>query len=247
MQLAYLFERSSFYREKLGAAGIASAETAGGLADIAQLPLTEKREIKATCTPGNPIGTHLCAAPAEIVRIYSTSWTTGTPSYIPLTAGDLDNWVTGSARSYGTSGVATGQRIVSTYNAGPFVAGAALAAFDRLGLSHIPVGTGNTARLVAAIELLEPAAAALTPSYAAYLVEWAAERDVDLRGSSVERVLVAGEPGGGEPSFRAMLEEGWGARVTEAMGIGDIGRRCGASASTRTGCTWAHTASSTPS
>ena len=63
----------------------------------------------------------------------------------------------------------------------------------------------------------------LTPSYAAHLVEWAAERGVDLRGSSVERVLVAGEPGGGEPAFRAMLEEGWGARVTEAMGIGDIG------------------------
>src|SRR3954470_20311094 len=37
------------------------------------------------------------------------------------------------------------------------------------------------------------------------------------------RGLVAGEPGGGEPAFRAMLEEGWGARVTEAMGIGDIG------------------------
>ena len=63
----------------------------------------------------------------------------------------------------------------------------------------------------------------LTPSYAAYLVEWAAERGVDLRGSSVERVLVAGEPGGGEPAFRARLEEGWGAQVTEAMGIGDIG------------------------
>ena len=54
-------------------------------------------------------------------------------------------------------------------------------------------------------------------------IEWAAERDVDLRASSVERVLVAGEPGGGEPAFRAKLEEGWGARVTEAMGIGDIG------------------------
>ena len=37
------------------------------------------------------------------------------------------------------------------------------------------------------------------------------------------RVLVAGEPGGGEPAFRAKLEEGWGAKVTEAMGIGDIG------------------------
>jgi phenylacetate-CoA ligase len=63
----------------------------------------------------------------------------------------------------------------------------------------------------------------LTPSYAARLVEWAAERDFDLAGSSVERVLVAGEPGGGEPGFRAKLEEGWGAQVTEAMGIGDIG------------------------
>ena len=63
----------------------------------------------------------------------------------------------------------------------------------------------------------------LTPSYAAYLVEWTGERGVDLRGSSVERVLVAGEPGGGEPAFRARLEDGWGARVTEAMGIGDIG------------------------
>ena len=48
-----------------------------------------------------------------------------------------------------------GERIVSTYNAGPFVAGAALAAFDRVGLCHIPVGTGNTDRLMLAIELLQ--------------------------------------------------------------------------------------------
>jgi phenylacetate-CoA ligase len=221
--VGYLFERSAFYREKLAAAGFESAAAAGGLEEIGQLPLTEKRELKATSTPDNPIGTHLCASPDEIVRIYSTSGTTGTPSYIPLTAGDLENWVAGSARSYGASGVAAGERIVSTYNAGPFVAGAALAAFDRLGLSHIPVGTGNTARLVKAIELLRPQVAALTPSYAAYLVEWATERDVDLSASSVERVLVAGEPGGGEPAFRAKLEAGWGARATEAMGIGDIG------------------------
>ena len=135
-----------------------------------------------------------------------------------MTAGDLDNWVTGSARSYAASGIEPGQRIVSTYNAGPFVAGAALAAFDRIGLAHIPVGTGNTERLVQAIEQLRPEAAVLTPSYAAYLAE-----NFDLRASSVERVLVAGEPGGGEPAFRAKLEKGWGAKVTEAMGIGDIG------------------------
>ena len=222
-QLAYLFERSAFYREKLGAAGLGSPADAGGLGDIARLPLTEKRELRATFTPDNPFGAHLCAAPSEIVRIHSTSGTTGTPSYIPLTAGDLENWITTSAASYAASGVASGQRVVTTYDAGPFVAGAALAAFDRIGLCHIPLGTGNTERLLIAIELLRPQAAVLTPSYAAYLVEAAADRGLDLARSSVERVLVAGEPGGGEPAFRRMLEEGWGARVTEAMGIGDIG------------------------
>ena len=222
-QLAYLYDRSPFYSEKLAAAGFPTVEAAGGLEDIPLLPLTEKAEVKATTTAENPIGAHLCAARGEIARIYSTSGTTGTPSYIPLTAGDIENWVTGSARSYSASGVEPGQRIVSTYNAGPFVAGAALEAFERIGLGHIPVGTGNTERLMLAVELLEPEAAVLTPSYAAYLLEWAAERGKDLRESSVTRVLVAGEPGGGEPAFRQKLEDGWGAKVTEVMGIGDIG------------------------
>ena len=195
-QLAYLLERSPFYREKL--AGFEEAD----LDDIAELPLTDKRELRETCTAENPFGAHLCAAPPEIVRIYSTSGTTGAPSYVPLTSGDLDNWITASARSYAASGVSAGQRIVSTYNAGPFVAGAALAAFERIGLCHIPFGTGNSERLVQAIQQLKPEAVVLTPSYAAYL----AERNPELAESSVERLLVAGEPGGGEPAFRAKLE-----------------------------------------
>jgi phenylacetate-CoA ligase len=212
-QLAYLVERSPFYREKL-----AGHDTSGGLDSIARLPLTDKQEVKATCTPDNPFGAHLCVGRGEIVRIYSTSGTTGTPAYIPLTADDLENWVTGSARSYAASGIGPGDTVVTTYNAGPFVAGAALDAFGRIGVTHVPVGTGSSERLLLAIEQLRPEAVVLTPSYAAYLLELA-----DLRGSSVRRVLVAGEPGGGEQAFRAKLEDGWGARVTEAMGIGDIG------------------------
>jgi phenylacetate-CoA ligase len=194
-QLAYLLERSPFYRRKL-----ARSDTGGGLEGIAALPLTEKAELKATSTTDNPFGAHLCVDPAELVRIYSTSGTTGSPSYIPLTAGDLDNWVAASARSYAASGIAAGDRVLTTYNAGPFVAGAALDAFERIGVTHIPVGTGTSERLLRAIEEL-----------------------ADLRPSSVRRVLVAGEPGGSEPAFRAKLEDGWGARVTEAMGIGDVG------------------------
>jgi phenylacetate-CoA ligase len=216
-QLAYLRERSPFYRAKLAGAPDV------GLAEIAQLPLTDKDELRETRTADDPIGAHLSVPPGEIVRIYSTSGTTGAPSYVPLTAEDLENWVIGSARSYAASGVAAGQRIVSTYNAGPFVAGAALAAFDRIGLCHIPVGTGNTERLLRSVDELRPEAVVLTPSYAAHLVEAAARRGMSLRESSVERVLVAGEPGGGESAFRARLEEGWGAKVTEAMGVGDVG------------------------
>ena len=222
-QIGWLLERSAFYRGKLAAAGFESREKIGGLDDIAALPFTEKSELRAGATADNPIGTHLCVPRGDLVRIFSTSGTTGTPSYIPLTRQDLETWVTTSARSYAASGIVAGETIVSTYNAGPFVAGAALGAFDRLGMCHIPVGTGNTDRLMKAVDLLKPTAAVMTPSYASYLIEWAAERGFDLRGSSVARLLVAGEPGGGEPALRARLEDGWGARVTEAMGIGDIG------------------------
>jgi len=212
-QLTYLLERSPFYRRKL-----ADCDADLGLDRIYELPLTEKSELREATGPENPFGAHLCVAPAEVVRIYSTSGTTGTPSYIPLTAADLENWVTGSARSYAASGVAHGDRVLTTYDAGPFVAGAALDAFARIGVCHVPVGAGNSERLLVALEQLRPDAVVLTPSYAAHLTELR-----DLRGSSVRRVLVAGEPGGGEPAFRARLEEGWGAHVTEAMGIGDIG------------------------
>ena len=222
-QIAYLFNHSSFYREKLGNAGFLTAEAIGGLDRIAALPLTEKQEIRASCTADNPIGAHLAVSREKLVRIYSTSGTTGKPSYIPLTTQDLENWVTTSARSYSASGIAAGETVVSTYNAGPFVAGAALAAFDRLGMCHIPVGTGNTERLMTAIRLLKPTAAVMTPSYASHLIEWAAERGIDLQNSSVKRVLVAGEPGGSEPPMRQRLEQGWGAKITEVMGIGDIG------------------------
>jgi phenylacetate-CoA ligase len=212
-QIAYLLERSPFYRRKLE-----GVDTDGGLAAIETLPLTEKDELRATRTAENPVGEHLCVSAEHLVRIYSTSGTTGSPSHIPLTASDLDNWVTGSARSYAASGLQPGERVVTTYNAGPFVAGAALDAFGRIGVCHVPVGTGSSERLLLAIQQLRPDAVVLTPSYAEYLLELG-----DLRSSSVRRVLVAGEPGGGEPAFRAKLEEGWGARVTEAMGIGDIG------------------------
>jgi phenylacetate-CoA ligase len=221
-QIARLFEHSAFYRDKLSAAGFAEEQDVGGLDRIASLPFTEKDELRRSRDEAHPIGTHLAVPMEEIVRIYSTSGTTGTPSYIPLTGEDLQDWIEISCRSYGAAGVTAGERMVSTYNAGPFVAGVTLDAFARLGLCHIPVGAGNTERLMAAVQFLKPTVLGCTPSYALHLAEWGAARGIDLVHSSVRRILVAGEPGGGEPAMRARLQEAWGAQVTEAMGIGDI-------------------------
>ena len=222
-QLAYLFERSAFYREKLTGAGLDSAAGAGGLAEIGQLPLTEKRELpRDVHARGADRRASLRRARGDRPDLLDERHD-GHAQLHPAHRRRPRQLGDGIARSYAASGVTAGTRIVSTYNAGPFVAGAALGSIDRIGLCHIPVGTGNTERLMRAIELLKPEAAVLTPSYAAYCIEWAAERGFDLAGSTVERVLVAGEPGGGEAAFRAKLEAGWGAKVTEAMGIGDIG------------------------
>jgi phenylacetate-CoA ligase len=221
-QIEYLLARSAFYREKLAAAGFANTQAVGALENIVALPFTEKDELRRAQTADEPIGAHRAASPRAIVRIFSTSGTTGTPSYIPLTAADLATWIRISSRSYAASGLSAGDRLISTYNAGPFVGGVGLDAFHALGLCHIPVGSGNTERLLAAVRLLKAQALALTPSYALRLAEAARERGIDLAASSVERLVVAGEPGGGEPAMRANLEEAWGAKVMEAMGIGDV-------------------------
>ncbi|HEX6298585.1 MAG TPA: AMP-binding protein [Burkholderiales bacterium] len=217
-QIAYLFARSGFYHRKLGAAGFDSPVAVGGLERIAALPFTTKDELRASQAEVPPLGAHAAIRLEQAARIYSTSGTSGAPSYIPLTRGDLDDWRRIARESYARSGLQPGELLLSTYNAGPFVAGAALDAFDSLGVTHMPMGTGQTERLLEALKRFRPHTLVCTPSYGLYL----SERDPSLKQIGLKRVLVAGEPGGGEPAFRRQLEERFGARVYEVMGIGDI-------------------------
>ena len=219
-QVAGLHERSAFYRDKLHAAGFADARAVGGLADIARLPFTDKDELRASQAAHPPLGAHAAIGIAQAARIYSTSGTSGTPLYIPLTSADVEQWRTIGRRTYSCNGLKAGERVVTTYGAGPFVAGASLAAFEAIGCVHIPVGVGNTDRLLTAVQKLSPEAIACTPSYALHIAEVAAARGISL--SAVKRIIVGGEPGGGEAGFRRKLEQAWGAKVYEIIGIGDI-------------------------
>ena len=215
LQVERLYERSPFYRNKLRGAGFESPRAVGGLDRIAALPFTEKDELRASQAAQPPLGAHAAIEISEAARIYSTSGTSGAPLYIPLTRSDVEQWREIGRRTYSRNGLKPGERVVTTYGAGPFVAGASLAAFEAIGAVHIPVGVGNTDKLLAALERLQPEALACTPSYALYLSE-------KVKRHSLRRIIVGGEPGGGEDSFRRKLQSAFGAEVYEIMGIGDV-------------------------
>jgi phenylacetate-CoA ligase len=221
-QIEYLFERSPFYRRKLLEAGFDDPAAVGELDELAALPFTEKDELRATQAAAPPFGEHLAVDPAQLVRVFSTSGTTGVPCYLGLTRGDIEMYATNVARGYSAAGFTRGQRIAVGFNAGPFVAGAVYAGFDRIGCTVIPVGTGNTERLVSAIANLHATGVSCTPSYGLYLIDWCEEHRVDTHSLGLTHMITAGEPGGGDPLVRARIEAAFGCQVRESMGIGDI-------------------------
>lgn len=221
-QVQYLFEHSTFYQGKLQKAGFDSAKAVGELDDIAALPFTEKDELRQTQASAPPFGQHLASAPEKLRRVFSTSGTTGVPCYLGLTERDIDTYATNVARGYSAAGFSEGQRVVVGFNAGPFVAGAVYYGFDKIGCTVIPVGTGNTERMVTAIQKLGATGVSCTPSYGLYLIDWCQQHDIDTRSLGLKNMITAGEPGGGDPLIRGRIEEAFGCRVRESMGIGDI-------------------------
>jgi len=221
-QMAYVFANSEFYRRKFDGAGIRRVEELGGLQQIANLPFTEKDELRRTQAESPPFGAHLACDPAQLLRVYSTSGTTGVPCYIGLTRNDLDMYATNVARGYTAAGFSRGQRVVVGFNAGPFVAGAVYYGFDRIGCAVIPVGTGNTERLVTAIQKLGATGVSCTPSFGLYLIDWCGEHGIDTHSLGLKNMITAGEPGGGDPMIRARIESAFGCRLRESMGIGDM-------------------------
>ncbi len=215
-QIAYVYENSEFYRRKFGDAGIGRVEELGGLDDIARLPFTEKDELRRTQAENPPFGAHLACDPARLLRVYSTSGTTGVPCYLGLTQADLDMYATNVARGYTAAGFSRGQRVVVGFNAGPFVAGAVYYGFDRIGCTVIPVGTGNTERLVTAVQKLGATGVSCTPSYGLYLIDWCREHGIEPRSLDLRNMITAGEPGGGDPMIRARIEEAFGCRLRES-------------------------------
>lgn len=222
-QLAYVYARSAFYRRKFDEAGVKPADIRH-LADLATFPFTTKAELRDSQSEALPLGSHRAAPGRAVIRIHSSSGTTGRPSYVGITAHDRDGWIQSVARVYWSQGVRPDSVVVMGFGLGFFVGGLPLHdAIEEIGATFIPIGTGASDRLVNSIRDTQATMLTCTPSYATYLAEYARDRmKLDPRSLGIERIQSGAEPGAGVPAIRRRIQEDWGCTLTEGLGNADL-------------------------
>ena len=165
-----LVKAGSFYGKKLEEAGITHVDSPE---DFTKLPFSEKKDLR----DAYPLG--LMTAPEEeIVRIHSSSGTTGTPVVIPYTAKDVDDWGEMFKRCYETAGITNMDRIQITPGYGLWTAGIGFQnGCEKLGAMAVPMGPGNTDKQLEMMQSLKSTVLCSTSSYALLLAE-----EIEKRG-----------------------------------------------------------------
>ena len=168
-QFATLKERSAFYAAKFDGIDLSDVQTQE---DFEKLPFSEKDDLRNAY----PLG--LQAVPdEEVVRIHSSSGTTGTPVIVPYTQQDVTDWAVQFARCYETAGITNRDRIHITPGYGLWTAGIGFQlGAERLGAMTIPMGPGNTEKQLRMMQDLKSTVLCATSSYALLLAEEIAER-----------------------------------------------------------------------
>ena len=166
-----LINAESFYGKKLEAAGITEVHSPE---EFTKLPFSEKNDLREAY----PLG--LMTAPeSEIVRIHSSSGTTGTPVIIPYTAKDVDDWAIMFKRCYEMAGITNMDRIHITPGYGLWTAGIGFQnGAEKLGAMVIPMGPGNTDKQLEMMQNLKSTVLCSTSSYALLLAEEIQKRGI---------------------------------------------------------------------
>ena len=169
--LSNIKERSPFYAKKFADFDMADIKTPE---DFIKLPFSEKNDLREAY----PLG--IQAAPdSEIVRIHSSSGTTGTPVIIPYTQKDVDDWAIQFARCYETIGCTREDRIHITPGYGLWTAGIGFQiGAERFGAMAIPMGPGNTEKQLRMMQDLKSTVLCATSSYALLLAERIAQEGI---------------------------------------------------------------------
>ncbi|MDR1775889.1 MAG: phenylacetate--CoA ligase [Actinomycetes bacterium] len=185
------------------------------LADFRRLPFTDKEDLRGAY----PLG--LCAVPTdEIVRIHSSSGTTGTPVIIPYTARDVHDWAVMFKRCYETAGITRADRIQITPGYGLWTAGIGFQlGAELLGAMAVPMGPGNTDKQLRMMMDLRSTVLCATSSYALLLAE-----EIERRGvhdSICLRKGVIGSERWGEKMRRRIANE-LGVDLYDIYGLTEI-------------------------
>lgn len=222
-QLDYVFARSPFYQTKAASSGI-KRQHIRSLTDLARFPFTMKEELRESQMASPPLGRHTVAELKDVIRIHSSTGTTGRPSLVGVTRHDADVWTRITARSFYTQGIRPTDIVIHGASLGLFVGGLPCKdAIEYIGATFVPVGTGASERLVAITKILGANALHCTPSYAMYLADYVRrEVGIEPRTLGLKKIVCGAEPGVGIPAVRARMTEEWGAQITEGLGNADM-------------------------
>jgi phenylacetate-CoA ligase len=196
LQLARLREtvgragtRVPFFRAALAAAGV-GAGSLRGLEDLARLPFTRKDDLREQYPWG------LFAVPRqELARIHASSGTKGKPTVVGYTRGDLAIWREVMARSLAAGGAEPGHLIQIAYGYGLFTGGLGFHdGAEHMGLTVVPVSSGNTLRQMLLLQDFRPDGLACTPSFALHIGEALRETGQDPRALGLRYGLFGAEP-----------------------------------------------------
>ena len=211
-QFKTLKERSSFYARKFEGIDLSDVQSQE---DFQKLPFSEKADLREVY----PLG--LAAVPEEkIVRIHSSSGTTGTPVIIPYTQKDVTDWAIQIARCYEVAGITNKDRIHITPGYGLWTAGIGFQlGAERLGAMAVPMGPGNTEKQLRFMKDMKTTVLCATSSYALLLAEEIAARGV--RDELALRKGVIGSERWGE-KMRNRIQDELGIEIYDIYGLTEI-------------------------
>ena len=213
--LKHAYENVPLYRRRFEEAQV-HPDDLHSLDDLARFPFTGKSDLR----DHYPYG--MFAVPQhEIVRLHASSGTTGKPTVVGYTQGDIDTWASVMARSIRAAGGRKGDRVHIAYGYGLFTGGlGAHYGAERLGCTVIPMSGGQTEKQVQLIRDLQPDIIMVTPSYMLNLADEIERQGVDPHALRLRLGIFGAEPWTAE--LRRVVEERLGIVALDIYGLSEI-------------------------
>ena len=213
--LWHAYDNVPMYRQRFDSAGV-HPDDLKTLADLAKFPFTHKSDLR----DHYPFG--LFAVPQDqIVRVHASSGTTGKPTVVGYTKGDIEMWADLVARSMRASGTRPGDIVHVAYGYGLFTGGlGAHYGAERLGCTVVPVSGGMTERQVTLIEDFKPKTIMVTPSYMLNIMEQYHKAGIDPRDTSLDVGIFGAEPW--TNAMRGEVEDAFDMHAVDIYGLSEV-------------------------